>query len=578
MRFNSRIALSCPESLHKKYAPNAFPDMVIGEPNPILEEFKRNGLRHEAEVVAYIKANSTGWFQVELERDPESQQRETAEAILDPNISIIFGSYIGATAEQFINESLRLSTFEDPLRVSRPDILVRLSDSVLDSWAPVDIKSHSASDQNQSNTVVVGSSLKLNPELGEAISARLNPQDLTQLSHYIRHLQKLGLASRESWAGIIGREMETCNWMRLPLAVLGAGARQQSALSKYDDDFSKATKVIEESIIQNTNTLHLVDVIAQNMPGTYGCAGCDYREVCLDEMTKFDGGNGHITLLARVSPAQVAAKIPGISSIGQADQILGKDKFEIETKIRAEVWVSKIPKSLDVNSPLDLPAFDIEIDIDLENSQEALLEIDIGEDELLGEDRLYLYGYGIHDRTKSKDWTTATILSNSDYSNSSEGEYALMLKTWNLLLGEVNKAEGQGLTIGIFHYSAHEKTWWRRFAQRYQGRPGVPSLSEIEQFLSQYFVDLYEYTRKISFPTMGYSIKLLAKEAGFEWSVSDPGGANSLLKYKKAIGENSTLVERGEAIEWLKSYNEDDVRATFAVRNYLRELYPTQSR
>jgi predicted RecB family nuclease len=225
---------------------------------------------------------------------------------------------------------------------------------------------------------------------------------------------------------------------------------------------------------------------------------------------------------------------------------------------------------LDPTMPLGLPAFDIEIDIDLENSQEALLEIDGAEGELIGEDRLYLYGYGIHDRTKSLDWTTATILSNSDYSNTPQGECALMLKTWNTLVEEVKRAEGHELTIGIFHYSPHEKTWWRNFAKRYYGQPGVPNLDQIDEFMEYYFVDLYKYTKKISFPTTGYSIKLLAKEAGFEWSVIDPGGANSLLKYKQALSQEATPSERQEAIEWLKLYNEDDVRATFAVRNYVR--------
>ena len=414
----------------------------------------------------------------------------------------------------------------------------------------------------------------MNAETGKAIGARLSPADLAQLSHYTRHLQNLGLAATESWVGIIGRDIETCSWMRLPLAVLGSGAKQQPALFKYDSDFAKAIKVIQESVIQNSDPMHSVGVMAQNMPGTYGCAGCDYREVCLDEMNNFDGGNGHITLLARVTPALVATKIPTISSIRQAQQLPGQDKFEVETKIRAEVWISKIPQLLDQSSPLDLPAFDIEIDIDLENSQEALLEIEVDENELVGEDRLYLYGYGIHDRSVSKDWTTASILSNSDYSNTPEGEYRLMLKTWNLLVDEAQKAEAKGLSIGIFHYSAHEKTWWSRFAERYHGQPGVPSLDEIEQFVSRYFVDLYTYTRKISFPTMRYSIKLLAKEASFEWSVTDPGGANSLLKYKMAIDKKASQRDREEAIAWLKSYNEDDVRATFAVRNYVRKLFP----
>lgn len=574
MRFSSRIALSCPEYLHKQYAPNAFPEMVIGEPNPILEEFKNIGLRHELEVIEYLKSNTAGWFQVDTRLNSESQQSQTALAILDPQIRIIFGSYLGESTERLLQTSLDLPKLEDPLRVSRPDILVRVGYSVLESWAPVDIKSHAAYAENKSNSVYWGDSNILQPGQTQLIGARLSPPDLTQLSHYVRHLQNLGLASPESWAGIIGREIEKCAWMQMPLAVLGAGKKQEVALHKYDLEFAKAIKVIQDSVKQNLDRSFPVSVIAQNMPGTYGCAGCEYREVCLHEMRNFDDGSGHVTLLARVTPSLVATKIPLVSSIREAAKLFGQDKFEIETKIRADVWISKIPQLLDDSSPLDLPAFDIEIDIDLENSQEALLDLDIEDGELLGEGRVYLYGYGIHHRIKNTDWKSAAIRSNSDYSNTAEGEMRLMLTTWNLLVCEVNNAESKDQSVGIFHYSSHERTWWRKFAIRYQGHAGVPPLNEMERFIDRYFVDLYDYTRKISFPTTGYSVKLLAKEAGFDWSVEDPGGANSLLKYKLAINNKAPRIERDEAIAWLKSYNEDDVRATYAVRNYIRELFP----
>ena len=70
---------------------------------------------------------------------------------------------------------------------------------------------------------------------------------------------------------------------------------------------------------------------------------------------------------------------------------------------------------------------------------------------------------------------------------------------------------------------------------------------------------------------MDNSIKSLAPSAGFEWEVSKAGGANSLLKYKQATN-GKDQAERDEAIAWLESYNRDDVRATFAVRNYIRTL------
>ena len=44
------------------------------------------------------------------------------------------------------------------------------------------------------------------------------------------------------------------------------------------------------------------------------------------------------------------------------------------------------------------------------------------------------------------------------------------------------------------------------------------------------------------------------------------------LKYKDAVDPSKTEAEQQESIAWLYSYNLDDVRATFAVRDYLRNL------
>jgi uncharacterized protein len=71
---------------------------------------------------------------------------------------------------------------------------------------------------------------------------------------------------------------------------------------------------------------------------------------------------------------------------------------------------------------------------------------------------------------------------------------------------------------------------------------------------------------------MTYSIKDLAPLAGFEWDVDKAGGANSLLKFRTATDTNADPQARDEAIAWLDSYNRDDVRATFAVREFMRAL------
>jgi colicin import membrane protein len=52
---------------------------------------------------------------------------------------------------------------------------------------------------------------------------------------------------------------------------------------------------------------------------------------------------------------------------------------------------------------------------------------------------------------------------------------------WQLLETEVSKAESANQTIGIFHYSPHEKTWWKNFARRHAGKPGVPTEEAAEE-------------------------------------------------------------------------------------------------
>jgi predicted RecB family nuclease len=311
-------------------------------------------------------------------------------------------------------------------------------------------------------------------------------------------------------------------------------------------------------------------VIPVNSSGKMGCTVCKYKSTCLKEMEAFDNGHGHVTLLARVTPLLVEKHFPHISSINDLLVETPLNDAMVTAKIRARVKKTGVPELLDPSTPVEIPEADIEIDIDLENSMEALRELEI--DEPIGEDRLYLYGFGIHDRTVNKDWRTAVIDTYYDYSNTEDGEFEVMSKMWSRLQLEITKAENSGKSIKIFHYSPHEFTWWKKFVKRFPGRPGVPTMNELEEFKISYLVDLYPIAQKFAFPAKSYSIKDLAPLAKFEWSVEMAGGANSLFKYRDAIKGDLDQSARDEAIKWLDAYNRDDVKATFAVRDYLRKL------
>jgi predicted RecB family nuclease len=569
MRFDSRTAIYCHELLHKKYAPNAFPGLEPDAPDPVVEAFMQLGFSHEEKVLARLEELIPGLIQINQAQHSDQIERDTVKAILNPDATMISGAYIRDVAESELAKAFGRE-FIATERASRPDLMVKIGDRPdgRPIWAPVDIKSHKAIETNKSNDIFPSPISDISPLFEHKAEGRLDYNDLHQLAHYTRHFQAIGIDSDDLWVGIIGRSIEQCAWARLGDVVLGRN--EGSFLSLYDQKYAVAREVIRLSIIENEDLSTRSGVIPVNSSGKMGCTVCKYKLTCLEEMKNFDNQNGHVTLLARVTPLLVEKNFPELQSIQDLLDAAPNNDATVTAQIRARVWRSEVPELLDPLDPVDIPEADIEIDIDLENSMEALRELEI--DEPMGEDRLYLYGFGIHDRTRDKDWQSAVIDTYSNYSNTEDGEFELMSKMWNRLQEEILKAEKVGRSIKIFHYSPHEFTWWKKFANRFAGRENVPSLDELELFKINYLVDLYPIAQKYAFPLMSYSIKDLAKLAQFRWKVEMAGGANSLLKYKTAIDGSLDQATRDEAIQWLDSYNRDDVRATFAVRNYLRGL------
>ncbi len=72
--------------------------------------------------------------------------------------------------------------------------------------------------------------------------------------------------------------------------------------------------------------------------------------------------------------------------------------------------------------------------------------------------------------------------------------------------------------------------------------------------------------RAVVMPTDGSSLKSFARYAGFAWRDEDPGGARSLAwwnDYWTDPHANAAFRER------VLRYNEDDVRASFVVKDWL---------
>ena len=92
---------------------------------------------------------------------------------------------------------------------------------------------------------------------------------------------------------------------------------------------------------------------------------------------------------------------------------------------------------------------------------------------------------------------------------------------------------------------------------------------EVDEFLaSDEWVDLYEVARTQLVTGRGMGLKETAPLAGFAWRFDDAGGNLAMVKYDEAVDETDAAAQ-AEARQWILDYNEDDVRATAALRDWL---------
>ena len=144
---------------------------------------------HEASVIAYIEKSKVKWLEIDPLQSYEIQEIDTANALLRTDIDIIIGAHISGVCEAELRKQLGDRCKGDDDRVSRPDILVKVGeDSGLAIWAPVDIKSHKAfDDDNKSNQVELVDLITLEPI--ETVTGRISKPDAMQLAHYMFHLR-----------------------------------------------------------------------------------------------------------------------------------------------------------------------------------------------------------------------------------------------------------------------------------------------------------------------------------------------------------------------------------------------------
>jgi predicted RecB family nuclease len=142
-------------------------------------------------------------------------------------------------------------------------------------------------------------------------------------------------------------------------------------------------------------------------------------------------------------------------------------------------------------------------------------------------------------------------------------EYSIFNEVWSWLIRVKFAALERGLTFRVYSWHEAAEISKLRRGAKLTGVPGV--LDAVNAFVSnaEVWVDLKREFARVALSPQGLSLKRIALSAGFQWRDTTPGGDESMVWFDHARSGGAASQQR------LLDYNEDDVRACLAIRDWL---------
>ena len=174
------------------------------------------------------------------------------------------------------------------------------------------------------------------------------------------------------------------------------------------------------------------------------------------------------------------------------------------------------------------------------------------------------------DPTKDIDYLLGIVV--KDTTKSSEPEYKYFLaknkeeepEIWKKFLDFLVTLED----FVIYHYAFYERQVFDRLVLRY----GAPS-TLVNKF-KENTIDLHlKVVESVVLPLYFYSLKDVAKYFGYKWNSPDAGGAESVVWFSEWLDKKDDSI-----LKKILKYNEDDVRATLLIKEWLSQHKPQKRR
>ncbi|MGN6250920.1 MAG: TM0106 family RecB-like putative nuclease [Marmoricola sp.] len=439
-------------------------------------------------------------------------------------------------------------------RTGRPDLLLRAADG--SGYHPGEVKGHritKAAKKGHLDCSRLGTPSLVEEVAGSSPCRTDRIDDYLQLAHYRRMLEACGHAASAARAAVIGTDDvpelggTVLVWLDLdePLFLTysrTAGKAKRSALERYDHEFAFRHRVAEAA----SGTALVQPIFIEE------CTSCPWFEHCLD--VAGDAVSAQVITTAFSRREWLALEKAGCASLETlADLDVSDTSFQAtylpevthlpnalvrlaDVVHRARMVRDGVVLERTTSGPIDLPTAEVEVDLDVEWDADV---------------HVYLWGALL--RRPGAEPVYRSFLSWQVLDAASERALAEEFVAW--LRELVASVTGQ---VRVHHYSPAEVTQLRRVMG-----------ADIDDLLTL-FVDLHRVVAGNFFGVNGLGIKKVAPAFGFAWRDETPSGVQSQLWLEEARHASDPAVAEA-ARQRLLDYNEDDVRATSALRAWLRE-------
>jgi predicted RecB family nuclease len=447
-------------------------------------------------------------------------------------------------------------------RTGRPDVLLRVDAT---GYVPGDVKAHKTT-RTAAKKVLSYSELA-RPDAVRSCPGRTavttdRIDDYLQLAHYWRMLEACGRAAESTPRGfIIGTDNLTdldptgfcLTWLELATPQFTTfsrtrGTARRTALERYDFEHGirlEIARVAEQRCGAPADPEPLVKPIFSDECGT-----CPWHDYCL--AVAGDAASAHIKSGRLDVREWRALDRLGISTVDELAALDVDDQDFLDAYLpevshksdargrlatavrRARMVRDGVRLVRETTGAIPVPRADVEIDFDLEDA----------------EGRVYLWGALATDGAGRESFEPTVSWDVLD--ETSERALARAFVDW--LRRERDEAAARGKSLLAYHYTSHEIGHLKRIL-------GEDEIADVLPL----FVDLYAYVSAHYFGVAGHGLKEVAPAFGFHWRDESPSGLLSQLWYLDAI-QSEDLALAAASRERLLTYNEDDVRATLAVR------------